>query len=231
MPPNQMLDAIVLATMPAKAQLKRIAAYWRAAHGSRAPYTKTEAGKWVQQEFGGLWGSGERDRRAKELVDEIEEQVRRRDRRDRKKLILDPLTTPTGSDERMAKLLVSRLGPARRWAGRHQTTDGASYIAGDVYSGLVCGLIPLRMNFRRIADPNLLVYRYRWQEPRTKYVPTYVTTITDAFTWLVPDEAREFLTLPGVRVEHDADHQVVHLITEWGTKELPWRDLSQVWGR
>jgi hypothetical protein len=81
------------------------------------------------------------------------------------------------------------------------------------------------MRLRRIVDPNLLVYRQGQREPRTRFVPFHITTVADAFYWLIPDEAKEFLNLAGSRVEHHGEDQAVHLVTPWGTKVLPWRDL------
>jgi hypothetical protein len=97
---------------------------------------------------------------------------------------------------------------------------------GDFYSGLVAGLVPIKMRLRRIVDPNLLVYRRGSSEPQSRFVPNYITTVADAFIWLIPDGAVEFLSLPGVRVEHDGEKQAVHLVTPWGTKLLPWKELS-----
>lgn len=226
--PNQMLDALVLATLPLSAQVQRVAAYWRAQYPNRAPYSKTEADKWVQQEFGRLWSGRARNKLTVDLVDAIKSQLGVRRRRDRRALLLDPLTTPEGSTQRLGWLLLKRLGPARRWESPHRTTDGTAYIDGAVYSGLVCGLVPIRRRTRAVADPNLLVYRYLWEEPRNRYVPAYITSVDDAFEWLIPDECREFLRgVEGCRVEHDGDAQAVRLITPWGIKALPWRELTR----
>ena len=109
-----------------------------------------------------------------------------------------------------------------------QPDASCSYIDADVFSGLVSGLIPVKMRLKRITDPNLLVYRQAWGDPQTRFVPSHITTVRDAFYWLIPTAAREFLSIPGVEVEHDGVEQAIRLTTPWGTKVLPWRELVPV---
>jgi len=224
------LDALALAGMEDRAQLQRIAALWCRAQQNRAPYNRSEIGKWVKQEFGPLLAADRQERLTKELVDECKRQIRLRLRRADRDRVVDPADTPAGSNVRIGKLLQSRLGPARRWAGSKLVSGDKDcwchYIDGGVYSGLVAGLIPVEMRLRGISNPNLLVYRYRWDEPCTRYVPGHITTVTDAFIWLIPPEAAEFLQLPESRVEHNGEDQTVTLITQFGTKVLPWRTLA-----
>lgn len=110
-----------------------------------------------------------------------------------------------------------------------QPEAACSYIDADFHSGLVAGLVPVKMRLRRINDPCLLVYRQGWQAPGTVFVPQNITTVQDAFWWLIPDGARDFLGLPGVGVEHDGEEQAVRLTTPWGTKTLPWRGLVNLY--
>jgi hypothetical protein len=226
-----MLDALALAGMGERSQLARIAALWCRAHQDRPPYNREEIGKWVKQEFGPVLGSDRRDRLCRDLADETRRQIRlRKLRAKRNREIIDPALTPAGSSVRVGKLLQSRLGPARRWAGSKLITGDehcwCHYIDGGTFSGLVAGLIPIEMRTRGVINPNLLVYRYRWDEPMTRYVPSHITTVTDAFVWLIPPEAAEFLQLPDSRVEHDGEAQTVTLITQFGSKVLPWRSLT-----
>lgn len=107
-----------------------------------------------------------------------------------------------------------------------QPESACSYIDGDFHSGLVAGLIPVKMRLRHITDPTLLVYRQGWSAPGTVFVPRNITTVEDAFYWLIPDGARDFLGVPGVRVEHDGETQAVRLTTPWGVKNVPWRGLT-----
>lgn len=107
-----------------------------------------------------------------------------------------------------------------------QPEAACSYIDAGFHSGLVAGLIPVKMQLRRISDPSLLVYRQGWAAPGTAFVPGNITTVDDAFYWLIPPGVREFVELPGVRVEHDGEEQAVRLTTPWGVKTLPWRGLA-----
>jgi hypothetical protein len=106
------------------------------------------------------------------------------------------------------------------------TKGECCYIDGGIFSGLVAGLIPIQIRLRNISNPNLLVYRRRWGDTFTRFVANHITTVADAFIWLIPPEAAEFLQLSGTRVEHDGEAQAVRLITQFGTKVLPWRDLT-----
>jgi len=223
----KILDALALASMEKPAQLQRIAALWCRGE-SRTPYNSNEVRKWVNREFGALFDEGEVTRRSRELLDEIKKQSRLRERRAKRRSVVDPCTTPAGSQIRLVRLLQARLGPARRWVkqSRAAIDFGAHYMDGDLYSGLVAGLIPVQIKLRSISNPNLLVYRYRWGETRTAFVATHITTVADAFIWLIPPEAAEFLQLPGTRVEHDGDAQTVRLDTQFGSKILPWRTLT-----
>lgn len=221
----KILDALALASMEKPAQIQRIAAMWCRAHQNRPPYNKTEVSKWVRSQFGPLLDEDKRERIARAILDETKRQGRIRTRRAELARVVDPCTTPAGSDVRLARLLHSRLGPARRWTKPQRSVNGGNYIDGDVYSGLVAGLIPIMMRLRSIVNPNLLVYRFRWEETHTRFVANHITTVADAFIWLIPPEAAEFLQLPGTRVEHDGEAQTVRLTTQFGTKVLPWRDL------
>ena len=221
----KILDALALASMETQAQIQRIAALWCRAHQNRPPWNRVEIGKWVKREFGPLLDADKADRITKGLLVEVKRQIRVRRRRLGRKRVVDPCTTPAGSDVRLRWLLQSRLGPARRWA---TTLGGADYMDGGVYSGLVAGLIPTSRRLRSIKDPNLLVYRYRWEETRTRFVETHIITVADAFIWLIPPEAAEFLQLAGTRVEHDGEAQAIRLITQFGTKVLPWRNLASL---
>jgi hypothetical protein len=227
--PIKALDALALASMDTPAQLPRIAAIWCRAHNDRPPYNRVEILKWVKQEFGPLLDEERAERISKELLEEVKRQIRCRRRRAQRKLLVDPCDTPAGSNIRLGRLLQSRLGPARRWVSQSrmlQPDADCAYIDGDFYSGLVAGLIPVQMRLRRISNPNLLVYRHRWAEPRTRFVASHITSVADAFIWLIPPEAAEFLQLPGTRVEHDGEAQTVRLITQFGTKALPWRQVA-----
>lgn len=220
------LDALALASMESPAQLPRIAALWCTAHQNRIPYNRDEIRKWVKSEFGQVLDKEHEEKLARELVNEVKRQVRCRARRVERAKEVDPCTTPAGSAIRLGGLLQSRLGPARRWAQRQRIpSTGCNYIDGGFYSGLVAGLIPVEIRLRSVVNPNLLVYRFRWEEPRTRFVANHITTVADAFIWLIPPEAADFLQLEGTRVEHDGDAQTVRLITQFGEKVLPWRSL------
>jgi len=225
-PPNQILDALVLAALPEPAQIGRIAALWCREFNNRAPYNSTELDKWVSREFGPVLNQTKIARLSRDLLDETKRQSRLRLRRIDRALQIDPLTTPTGSDVRLGHLVKSRLGSAQRWTRRFKAKGETMYMDGGVHSGLVAGLVPLLMRLRRISNPNLLVYRYRWSEPCTRFVPNYITTVADAFIWLIPPDAAEFLRLPGSRVEHDGVAQTVRLVTQFGERTLPWRSLA-----
>lgn len=225
--PNQILDALALATLDENALVQRVAALWCRAHNNRAPYNRSEVAKWVKAEFGPVLDPQKRERLSKELLDACKQQIRLRRRREKRGRAVDPLTVPVGDPLRIGKLLASRLGPARRWVSQYRSQQtSCDYIDGDFYSGLVAALVPVKMRVARIADPNLLVYRQGSAEPMTRFVPGYITTVADAFIWLIPDDAREFLRIAGIRVEHDGGEQAVRLVTPWGTKTLPWRELS-----
>ena len=224
----KLLDALGLASMDEAALIKRLAALWCREFQHRPPYNRSEIEKWVKSEFGPVVDRAKRERISKELLSEAKRQMRVRGRRSKRSLLVDPLTTPVGSDIRIGQLLNARLGPARRWVSKQRIPSESSwcdYMDGDFFSGLVAGLIPTKMRLRRIVDPNLLVYRQGQREPRTRFVPFHITTVVDAFHWLIPDEAREFLDLAGVRVEHHGENQAIRLITPWGVKALPWKDL------
>lgn len=221
--PN-ILDALALASMEKPAQLQRIAALWCRGHHDREPYNRGEVWQWVKREFGPLFDADRSARIIRELTIEIRCQIRLRHRR--RQGTTDPLSTPIGSQTRLNHLLQSRLGPARKWASGHQMLYDGFYLDGGLYSGLVAGLIPLQIHLRNIDNPNLLVYRYRLGETRTVFVANHIITVADAFIWLIPTAAAEFLQLTGTRVEHDGDTQTVRLITQFGTKVLPWRTLA-----
>lgn len=225
MSPLKPLDALALASMSEKAQLHRLAALWCRAHNDRPPYNASEAAKWVKREYGPLIPDERRERLAKVLVDEIKRQSRVRKRRADRDRVIDPTTLRVDDPYRLGLLLQRRLGSARRWTGK----PGSDYIDGDFYSGLVAGLVPVEMRTRSISNPNLLVYRYRWEEPRTRYVATHITTVADAFIWLIPPEAAEFLQLPETRVEHDWRDESVCLYTPFGSKAVPWRGLASAY--
>lgn len=223
-----MLDALAIASMPEAALVPRLAAMWVRENQNRAPYNRVEVERWIKREFGPVVDQDDRERVCKELVIECKRQIRLRERRGKRRAALDVYTLPVGDPLRFGALLNSRLGPARRWAAQQRLAQNAAacqYIDGDLFSGLVAGLVPVKMRLRRIEDPNLLVYRQGNAEPQTRFVPGWVTTVVDAFLWLIPVEAQAFLKLPGVRVEHDGEAQAIHLITQWGTKVLPWREL------
>ncbi len=229
--PKQVLDALALASLEEPALIKRVASMW-CRKENRIPYNRSEIARWVRQEFGPVIDAERRELLSKELADEAKRQLRIRRRR--AKLLVestDPCSTPVGSDLRVGMLLNSRLGPARRWVGqcRMMTPEAnCSYIDADFYSGLVAGLVPVKMRLRRVADPNLLVYRQGFDEARTVFVPNHITTVADAFLWLIPPEAHEFLRLPSVQIEHDGVEQAIRLTTPWGVKSLPWRGVASV---
>ncbi|MGE3483514.1 MAG: hypothetical protein AB7L09_02160 [Nitrospira sp.] len=227
--PNQLLDALALSTLDEPALIKRVAAIW-CRQENRIPYNASEVAKWVKREFGPLVDKHRQEGIAKALADECKLQLRiRRRRAKRDAESLDPCTTPAGSGVRLARLLNSRLGPARRWLSQNRMYSPESpcaYIDGDVHSGLVAALVPVKMRLRSIHNPNILVYRQGWAEPRTTFVPGHITTVADAFFWLIPPAAQAFVSMPEVRVEHDGDEQAVRLVTPWGTKTLAWRGLA-----
>lgn len=229
------LDALGLAVLDERALIPRLAAIWcREFHG-RAPYSKSEIIRWVKREYGPIIDAEQRDRIAIRLIEAAKQQLRLRSRR-QKTGPCDVLLTPAGSDERIGRLLRDRLGPANAWV-RRQTlvknpqpwnTDPnqiCSYINAGFYSGLVAGLIPIQMSLRRIINPCLLVYRRGFDQPQSYWVPGTITSVADAFIWVIPTEAHEFLELEGTRVEHDGREQAVRLYTRFGSKTLPWRAL------
>lgn len=228
------LDALGLAILDESAQIPCIAAIWCRAFQGRAPHSKTEIVRWVKREFGPLFNSKDRDRIALRLLEETKRQLRVRTRR-KVKYPEDVLLTPAGSDARIGDLLNSRLGPARVWARKQTIAKNPQpwnehgeclYISAGFFSGLVAGLIPIHMSLRRIINPCLLVYRRGFGEPHSYWVPGSITTVADAFIWLVPPEARDFLELEGTRVEHDGESQTIRLHTRFGSKTLPWRSIS-----
>ena len=226
------LDALAIASMNEQAQVYRIAALWCRAFQNRAPYNRSEIDKWVKQEYGPALDADHRKRLSKILFDETKRQIRIRRRRSRLGLLVDPLERPVGDPLRMGKLLQSRLGPARRWVSQSRMMSEhpskCHYIDGDFYSGIVAGLIPMQMSLRHIRNPNLLVYCCRGGGPRTRFIANHITTVADAFTWLIPDKAADLLQLPGSRVEHDGESQTVKLTTQFGSKVLPWKELVSV---
>ena len=228
--PKQLLDALALAGLEEPALIRRVAAIW-CRQENRTPYNRSEVAKWVKREFGPLLDLTRQESLAKDLTDECKLQLRLRRRRALRTLqsAVDPCNTPAGSDVRVGRLLNNRLGPARRWVSQNRMLRpdmACSYIDADFHSGLVAGLIPVKMRLQRISDPNLLVYRQGWSEAGTVFVPNHITTVADAFLWLIPTGAHEFLSLPSIRVEHDGEEQAVRLTTPWGVKTLPWRGLS-----
>ena len=129
----------------------------------------------------------------------------------------------------MGRLLQSRLGQARHWVSRHRILDkgqtSCHYIDGAIYSGVVAGIIPVALSLKRVRNPSLLVYRQGAAEAKSWWVPGHINTVADAFIWVIPPEAAEFLEIAGSRVEHNAEAQACRLITQFGTKTLPWREL------
>ena len=220
------LDALVLASLPEEVQVRRIAALWCRAFRDRCPHSKVEVVDWVKAEFGPVIDADRREQIALKLIDETRRQVRLRKRRRDRQAAWDPLVETALAEwkshgARLARLLNSRLGPARFWVSGRPTT----YIDGYVHSGIVAGLIPTTLRVGCIEYPNLLVYHQRGDEARSYYVPGWVTTVEDAFIWVIPEAAREFLELEDTRVEHDGESQAVRLITRFGTKVLPWKSL------
>lgn len=230
--PKQLLDALALVTLEEPALIRRVAAIW-CRQENRLPYNRSEIAKWVKREFGFLVDAQRQEAFSRALVDECKCQLMARRRRAKLRAeSVDPCDTPTGSDLRLGLLLNSRLGPARFWVKQNRSLHpdaNCSYIDADVYSGLVSGLIPVKIRLRRISDPNLLVYRQGWSDARTAFVPGHITTVADAFLWLIPIEAQEFLNHPEVQVEHDGEEQAVRLVTPWGTKAIPWRGLTPLY--
>lgn len=231
MAPNRLLDGLMLTSLSDKALIPRIAALW-CKEINRNPYSPQEVLNWVKREFGPIFEdyAENHERIGKVLRDAVRHQLRKRARRQRRQHELDPLTSPAGSHTRINCLLSSRLGPARRWTSQFRLhSDNQTWIHGAVYSGLVAGITPTKMRTRRISNPNLLVYRYRWNEPTTRFVPSHIATVGDAFDWLIPSEVRELTTVPGVQVEHDSEAQAVRVTYgDWGVKLIPWRELTQL---
>lgn len=230
---QKILDALGLALLDERALVPRLAAIWCREFQGRAPHSKTEIIRWVKREYGPIIDAAQRDRIALRLIDAAKQQLRLRARR-RKSGASDVLLTPAGSDERVGRLLQSRLGTATAWVRRQTLVknpqpwgDGKEchYISAGFYSGLVAGLIPIQMSLRRIINPCLLVYRRGFDQPQSYWVPGTVTSVADAFIWVIPTEAHEFLELEGTRVEHDGREQAVRLYTRFGSKTLPWRAL------
>lgn len=228
------LDALGLAILDEPAQICCLAAIWCRAFNGRAPTSKVEIIRWVKREYGPIFDSKQRDHIALRLIDEVKQQLRLRARRKRSEGSSDVLLTPVGSNARIGALLQSRLGPARVWV-RRQTiaknpqpwndNEECLYISAGFFSGLVAGLIPIQMSLRRIINPCLLVYRRGFDEPQSYWVPGTITTVADAFIWVIPPEAHEFLELEGTRVEHDGKAQAIRLHTQFGSKTIPWRAL------
>ncbi|HUW15027.1 MAG TPA: hypothetical protein VM537_35240 [Anaerolineae bacterium] len=226
--PIKTLDAIVLACLPEVALVQRVAALWCRAFKGRYPETRDEVTNWVEEEFGPVIDPDRKAMIARELIDEVKRQLRIRKLRSDRDRLIDPLTTPLGGDSRLGSLLNSRLGPARLWVSQYRLRELAAfcaYIDGAVYSGLVAGLIPVQMRLRRFLNPCLLVYRQGFSDPQSYWVPGHITTVADAFIWVIPPEAADFLQLEGTRVEHIGEDQAVRLFTPFGSKVLPWRSL------
>ena len=223
------LDALALVSLPDEVLLQRIAALWCRAFKNRCPYSWDEMAKWVWSEFGPVLDPEQEEKLARKLLDETKRQIRLRARRFDRRQLTDPLTQSEGRSARLGRLLQSRLGPARAWVDSRRIlkahTSECFYIDGATFSGIVAGLIPIAMSLRRILNPTLLVYRQGSHPARSWWVPGHITTVSDAFIWVIPTEAAEFLSLPGTRVEHDGEEQECRLITQFGTKSLPWREL------
>jgi len=229
------LDALGLAILDESAQISSLAAIWCRAFRGRAPTSRLEIIRWVKREYGPIFDAKQRDRIALRLLDETKRQLRVRKKRNIKSPD-DVLTTPLGSDARIGQLLNSRLGPARAWVRKQTIAKNPQpwnehgeclYISAGFYSGLVAGLVPIQMSLRRIINPCLLVYRRGQGVPQSYWVPGSITTVADAFIWLIPPEAHQFLELEGTRAEHDGDAQALRLHTQFGSKTLPWRTLQQ----
>ncbi len=227
------LDALGLAILDERALIPRLAAIWCREFQGRAPHSKTEIIRWVKREYGPIIDSNQRDRIALRLIEAAKQQLRMRARR-RKSGPCDVLLTPAGSEERIGRLLQDRLGPAVTWVRRQTLVKNPQpwregkeccYISSGFYSGLVAGLIPIQMTLRVIINPCLLVYRRGFDQPQSYWVPGTITSVADAFIWVIPPEAHEFLELEGTRVEHDGREQAVRLHTRFGSKTLPWRAL------
>ena len=228
----QPLDALALAPLPKKAKIARIAALWRDTQDERTPYSSAEIEKWISQEFGPVLGNKDASKKlSRKIYDEVKYQIRLRQQRNKISKEKDPLSITLGDPERTGYLLHSSLGPARRWVGQSRLNragrlvDSCSYIDFGIYSGLIAGLIAVQLRLRRVSNPCLLVYRYKGLLPKTRWVPGHISKISDAFDWLIPEEAKEFTSLEGTRVEHDSESQSIRLITQFGIKILPWREL------
>ena len=222
------LDALVLATLSDVALVQRVAALWCRAFKDRYPENRDEVSQWVYDEFGEVIDPERSALFAREMKDEISRQIRVRKIRRERDQGTDYLTTPIASYLRLGNLLNSRLGTARTWVSQHRLRQHETtcfYIDGAIYSGLIAGLIPVYMKLRKFLNPCLLVYRRGFQPPQSYWVPGHITTVADAFIWLIPPEAAEFLRLEGVRVEHNGETQSVRLFTPFGTKDIPWRSL------
>jgi hypothetical protein len=222
------LDALGLAVLEEKHQIPCLAAIWCRAFRDRAPTSKLEIVRWAKHEFGPIFDAKQRDRIAIRLMEETKRQLRIRRKR-RVNYPEDVLLTPMGSDARVGGLLNSRLGPAETWVRRQTLATSIRtdcyYIDAGFYSGLVAGLVPVQMSLRRIVNPCLLVYRKGKGTPQSYWVPGHITTVADAFIWVIPPAARDFLELEGTRVEHDGESQSIRLHTQFGSKILPWRAL------
>ena len=103
--------------------------------------------------------------------------------------------------------------------------DDGCYLDGTVTGGLVAGIVLTWLKTRRFRNPNILVYRYAGDEPRSYWIPKTIIRVADALIWLIPDEVRPFLDIAGSTVEHDGSEQAVRLTTRYGTKLVPWRAL------
>jgi hypothetical protein len=246
---QKILDALGLAILDEHALIPRLAAIWCRDFKGRAPHSKSEMIRWIKRDYGPLIEPKQRDRIAMRLITEAKQQLRLRSRRKKLAVSNDVLLTEAGSDARVGRLLRDRLGPANVWVRRQTIASRARsprtglsgsltqnaqpwnkeehccYISSGFYSGLVAGLIPIQMSLRRIINPCLLVYRKGFGQPRSYWVPGHITTVADAFIWVIPEEAQEFLKLEGTRVEHDGEAQALRLHTRFGSKTLPWRTL------
>lgn len=221
---TQPLDGIVIASLDTDAQIKRLAALWCRAMGSYQPSSRQAAVKWVKREYGPVLDKELIEHIGVRLVDEIKQQSKLRARRQKLKESV-PDGPPT-YEERVHKLAVSALGPARVWVQRRRLAAASSdYVACGIHSGLIAGIIPVMMRLRHIVDPNMLVYRARGHEPASYWIPGHITSIVLAFDWLIPRTVKELLPYGDVRVEHDGEQQLVRVTTPFGTKSVPWRSI------
>lgn len=221
------LDALALASLDELALLKRIGAIWCRAHNNRCPNSRNEISCWIRGNFGPIIPYAHRDWFIVELIDEVNRQIKTRVRRRRRAEQIDPLNWPNRHPIRINRLLASRLGPARLWVSQTRAVvpEHVEYTDGWAHSGLVFGLVPVAMQLRRVSDPRLLIYRHQYNETKVRWVPTHINTVSSAIQWLVPADAADFLQLPDTQVKHDWENQTVQLITMFGTKVLPWREL------